>query len=63
MKRLDFNDVIAICLHKIGIKPKVTHFIDGCTRMYGYGKMDGNIGIWKYNLPIYYARKYYNINY
>lgn len=55
--KLEFNEIIAICLHKLGKKPNVTTFIDERTLMFGYGKLNGNIGIWQYNLPRYYVLK------
>ena len=63
MKKLYFTDLIAIILHKIGKKPKCSHFIDGETIMYGYGKLDGDIGVFQFNLPIWYAKKYYTVKY
>ena len=48
------NDIIAKILFKIGIKPKLTSFIGG-DMSYGYGKMNGNIGIWQFQLPFGYV--------
>lgn len=50
------KEQIAIVLFKIGIKPKVTIFIDEHTLSYGYGKMDG-IGLWEYQIPFKYTNK------
>jgi len=63
MKTILFTELIAICLHKIGMRPSCTHFIDEETIMYGYGKLNGDIGVWQYNLPCWYANKYFNIHY
>ena len=45
------KEIIAICLYKIGIKPKCTSFIDEETIAYGYGKLNGWIGLWEYQIP------------
>jgi len=58
-----FTELVAISLHKLGFQPIMTHFIDEHTIMYGYGKLNGNIGVWQYNLPLPYARKYFNTTY
>jgi hypothetical protein len=46
-----FKEIIAIVLYKIGVKPKCTHFIDEETVSYGYGKLDGWMGLWQYQIP------------
>lgn len=53
----EMNEIIAIILYKIGVTPKMTRFIDGETLMFGYGKLNGGIGIWEYNLPEKYSAK------
>lgn len=58
--KMNFSELIAILLHKLGKKPKCTIFIDEKTYMYGYGKLNGWIGMWQYNLPKWYVKKYYN---
>jgi len=49
--KYSLKEIIAICLYKIGIKPKCTSFIDEKTIAYGYGKLNGWIGLWKYQIP------------
>ena len=48
---MKFKEVIAICLYKIGVKPKCTSFIDEETIAYGYGKLNGWVGLWEYQIP------------
>jgi len=54
------NDLLAVfvakLLYNIGIKPKATLFIDGESVSYGYGKIDGNVGVWKFQLPNGYIK-------
>lgn len=50
------KDFIAIALFKIGVKPKCTSFIDGETLAFGYGKLDGDIGLWEYQIPFRYTK-------
>ena len=61
--KIAFTDLCAIVLHKAGFKPHCTHFIDETTIIYGYGKLNGWIGVFRFNLPLWYASKYYTTKY
>lgn len=45
------ESIVATFLYYIGIRPKIVRFIDEKTFMFGYGKLNGGIGYWQYNLP------------
>jgi len=47
----DFKEYVAIILYIIGVQPYCTTFIDGETMVYGYGKLDGWVGLFEYTIP------------
>ena len=49
--KYEWKEYIAIMLYKLGVKPNVTLFIDEDTLSYGYGKTDGGLGLWEYQIP------------
>lgn len=50
--RDECDDIIAKILFNLGIEPNVTQFIDEVTKSFGYGDMDGWVGVWQYQLPL-----------
>ena len=49
--KYSFKELIAISLYKMGKKPKCTSFIDEETIVYGYGKLNGWVGLFEYQIP------------
>ena len=56
------KEQIAIGLYELGFNPNLTLFIDEESFSYGYGEMNGWIGIWEYHIPFWYSKKYIEKN-
>lgn len=56
--KLERNEIIAFFYYFAGKKLSCSTFIDEVTITHGYGKLDGNIGIWEYQLPFWFTKKW-----
>lgn len=54
--------LIASILYCLGIKPKITTFIDEATLSYGYGYLHGT-GVWEYQIEAHWILKRLNARY